>query len=176
MHRRIVDIFCKIFDHVRSIPCFIVYRLKRKCRYLDEWFISGCTRSCYFDNFWCRKRLKCHQNCTVSACACHWEHEINVISCRTPISGSCGHDGVYIQDADSLVLCSNGIAYYQPCSPGTKNSGYNSHYDDHYTSGSYYNLNVSVPNITMHCIHCQQQVSRMGQVITSRNICGMQLQ
>ena len=77
------------------------------------------------------------------------------------VSGSCGHDGVYIQDADSLVLCSNGIAYYQPCSPGTKNSGYNSHHDDHYTSGSYYNLDVSVPNITMHSIQ-QRTVTEAG--------------
>ena len=95
----------------------------------------------------------------ICVCTFHWEYEIYELSYLISlISGSCGHDGVYIQDADSLVLCSNGIAYYQPCPPGTKNSGYNSQYDDHYTSGSYYNLDV-----------------RQGHVITSHNVCGIWL-
>ena len=35
---------------------------KRKCCHCDEIFITGCTGSCYFDNFLCSWRCKCPQD------------------------------------------------------------------------------------------------------------------
>ncbi|KAK2144360.1 hypothetical protein LSH36_765g01045 [Paralvinella palmiformis] len=37
--------------------------------------------------------------------------------------GKCGADGFYYNDASTIILCSNGNAYVQPCAPGSKNSG-----------------------------------------------------
>lgn len=37
------------------------------------------------------------------------------------LTGTCTHNGVYIQDAYSLVFCSNRNKYIQPCAPGTRN-------------------------------------------------------
>ena len=47
--------------------------------------------------------------------------------------GTCGRDGLYYMDASTFVFCSNGNAYYQPCAPGTRNSGQNK-----FSPGFYY--------------------------------------
>merc|ERR1711893_295632 len=57
--------------------------------------------------------------------------------------GSCGHDGVYIHDDYSIILCSNGIAYYQPCPPGTKNSHHTNYKNEaYYNTGAFCNVNL----------------------------------
>ena len=42
------------------------YTLKRKCRHFDEILITGCTGSCYFDNFKCSQWWQFHQNEDIS--------------------------------------------------------------------------------------------------------------
>ena len=59
-------------------------------------------------------------------------------------SGKCGNDGLYYNNAESFVICSNGNSYVQPCAPGTRNSGHNNFHAGNYYEYSHFcdvNLN-----------------------------------
>ena len=57
--------------------------------------------------------------------------------------GSCNIGGLYYNDATSIIICTNTRAFFQPCPPGTKNSGLQSYITGtKYTENSFCDVNL----------------------------------
>src|SRR6218665_3488264 len=66
------------------------------------------------------------------------------VCCQIGHIGRCRSDGYYYHDKGSIVLCSNGNSYRQPCAPGTLNKD-SSHYSQgkSYSYADFCNVNLN---------------------------------